>query len=157
MAMEITHDIFLNIWNKRDKLHINSFKSYVVTASSYHSIRKSQQTKAVPLSYIGDYANDDNFTFTTQLWENNSAEDKITENELNLDISAQLEGLPKRCREIYVLSRQENLSITEISSKLNISKRTVENQLTVALKHLRTYLKHPSVLILIIGMLDEHR
>jgi len=152
IAKEITHDIFLNIWNKRNKLPINSFKSYVIAASSYHSIRKKQQMKAIPLSYVGDYANDDHFAFSNQLRENNIGEDKISENEFNSGISAVLDGLPKRCREIYLLSRKENLSIAEISSKLNISKRTVENQLTVALKHLRTFLKHSSVLILVLGI-----
>ncbi|TCC87955.1 RNA polymerase sigma-70 factor [Pedobacter frigiditerrae] len=151
IAKEITHDIFLNIWNKRNKLNINSFKSYIITASSYHSIRKKQQMKAIPLSYVADYTNDDQFAFATQLHENNTAEDKISENEFNAGIGTVLNGLPKRCREIYLLSRNENLSIAEISSRLNISKRTVENQLTVALKHLRTFLKHSSLLLLLLG------
>ncbi|WP_449436580.1 sigma-70 family RNA polymerase sigma factor [Pedobacter steynii] len=52
-------------------------------------------------------------------------------------IEGVLEKLPKKCREIFMLSRFDNLSNQEIAEKLGISKRTVENQITIALKLLR--------------------
>ena len=55
LALEIAHDIFLNIWNKRHSLSISSFRSYVVTSASYHGIRKNQQKKAIPLKYLDSY------------------------------------------------------------------------------------------------------
>jgi len=63
-----------------------------------------------------------------------------------------LNDLPKKCREIYILSRKENLTISEIAQKLNISKRTVENQLTNALKHLRASLKYMMVITTILKL-----
>ena len=59
-----------------------------------------------------------------------------------------LDDLPKRSREIYVMSRKENLSITEIAEQLQISKRTVENQLSNALKHLRDSLKLIALIVI---------
>jgi RNA polymerase sigma-70 factor (ECF subfamily) len=57
-----------------------------------------------------------------------------------------LHQLPKRCQEIFKLSRFDNLSNDEIAAKLGISKRSVENQITLALKHLRGCLKYVSAI-----------
>lgn len=149
-CLEITHDIFLNIWNKRHELNINSFKSYVITAASYHGIRKKQTLKAAPIHYVEDYENSEDDAYAlNQLSETNEGETKIWETEFDLTIDTLLNDLPKRCREIYKMSRKDNLSISEISTRLNISKRTVENQLTNALKHLRTSLKYMLIIIII--------
>lgn len=151
-ALEIAHDIFVNIWNKRKELKIDTFQNYVVTSASYHGIRKSRSLKAVPLRYIEDYLeNEAHADLTEKLTSNNLGEQKIQEQEFNSNISSMLEALPRRCKEIYLLSREDNLSISEIAERLNISKRTVENQLTAALKHLRTAMKYSGVLIILFG------
>jgi len=66
-----------------------------------------------------------------------------------------LQQLPQRCREIFNMSRFQYLSNDEIARQLGISKRTVENQLTTALAHLRTNLKDISG-VLIIAMFITH-
>ncbi|KRT14431.1 hypothetical protein ASU31_19245 [Pedobacter ginsenosidimutans] len=148
-ALEITHDIFLNIWNKRAQLNINSFKNYVLTSASYRGIRKKQQINAIPIDYVEDYSRDGHPLTVTHLYAANTGEEKIRAEEFETKITLILSELPKRCREIYLLSRKENLSINEISVKLNISKRTVENQLTAALKHLRHGLKYSGILLIL--------
>jgi len=148
-CLEITHDIFLNIWNKRHELNIRSFKSYVITAGSYHGIRKRQSMKASPLMYVEDYEYTEDTEYAcSHRADFNGGEVSIDLCELNSEVDNLLNDLPKRCREIYTMSRKENLSITEIADKLNISKRTVENQLTHALKHLRTSLKYVGLIML---------
>ncbi|MEO6522899.1 MAG: sigma-70 family RNA polymerase sigma factor [Mucilaginibacter sp.] len=146
-ALEIAHDIFLNIWTKRLQLNISLFKAYVITAASYHGIRKRQTLKAIPIQYVEDYeyAEDTAYLMPDQQ-AYNDGETKLDEQEMQDKIDILLNDLPKRCREIYSLSRRDNLSINEIAVKLGISKRTVENQLTVALKHLRTSLRYLVVL-----------
>ena len=57
-------------------------------------------------------------------------------------ISLTLDGLPERTREIFRLNRQEGLKYREIAEKLNISIKTVEAQMGLAMKHLRNKLKH---------------
>jgi len=151
LSLEITHDIFLNIWNKRHQLHINSFKNYVLTAASYHGLRKRQTQKAKPLLYVEDLGYTENeIRAINQPVTINAGETSIQTQELDTEVDALLNKLPKRCREIYLLSRKENRSITEIAAMLNISKRTVENQLTYALKHLRTSLQYVVMIALII-------
>ncbi|MGM9478263.1 RNA polymerase sigma factor [Pedobacter sp. GSP4] len=148
-ALEITHDIFLNIWNMRGQLSISSFKNYVLTSASYRGIRKRQQINAIPISYVETYIHDEDCYNINHPYTANTGEEKISEEEFESRIMLMLGGLPKRCREIYLLSRKENLTISEISIKLNISKRTVENQLTAALKHLRHALKYSGILLIL--------
>jgi RNA polymerase sigma-70 factor (family 1) len=150
-ALEIAHDIFLNIWNKRHQLHIASFSAYLTTAASYHGIRRRQVMKAIPIQYIEEYQYKEDAAFLLngqQVY--NEGETKLGENEINDKINLLLNDLPKRCREIYYMSRRDNLSISEIAIKLGISKRTVENQLTTALKHLRSALKFTIMLTCIL-------
>jgi RNA polymerase sigma-70 factor (ECF subfamily) len=75
----------------------------------------------------------------------NLGEQRMDEAELSHEINNLLKQLPKRCREIYLLSRHEQLNITEISERLGISKRTVENQLTTALKHISNALTYSAL------------
>jgi len=138
---EITHDIFLNIWNRRDQLEITSVKAYLTTAARYHVYKRKQGVRSLDIKYIDDYES------VQQRSVNNSAAEKFDYNELEAKIMAQLQGLPKRAREIFLMSRKENLSNDEIAVKLSISKRTVENQITNVLKHLRFALKQLSVLL----------
>lgn len=150
LALEIAHDIFVNIWTKRKHLNIDSFQNYVVTAASYHGIRKNRALKAIPISYVEDYLDNENILPSALNFQNaNLGEQKIQEEEFHSNISLLLESLPNRCREIYLMSRKDNLSIQEIAISLNISKRTVENQLTAALKHLRTAMKYSGLLIIL--------
>jgi RNA polymerase sigma-70 factor (ECF subfamily) len=145
LSLEITHDIFLNIWNKRQQLHINSFKNYVTTAASYHSMRKKQTLKAVPLHYVEDFSLTERENNIGQETGINEGETNISKQEFDNRVDTLLNDLPKRCKEIYLLSRRDNLTITEIAAQFNISKRTVENQLTAALKHLRTSLQYAMI------------
>lgn len=56
-------------------------------------------------------------------------------------IESAIDQLPKKAKEIFRLSKQEGLSIKEIALFLNLSSKTIENQLTIAYKKLRTYLE----------------
>jgi RNA polymerase sigma-70 factor (ECF subfamily) len=78
----------------------------------------------------------------------NDGELNIHYQDLQKSMDRELEELPRRCKEIFTLSRSEQLSNDEIDTRLDISTRTVENQLTHALRHLRLSMKHFLVLFL---------
>ena len=63
-------------------------------------------------------------------------------------ISFAIAQLPQKCREVFLLSRQEGLTYKEIAQHMNISVKTVENQLSKALKLLRNSLSDLRMLIL---------
>jgi RNA polymerase sigma-70 factor (ECF subfamily) len=84
---------------------------------------------------------------TDYLPDHNQSDHRIKNQEFLMELSEYLEKLPKRCQEIFYMSRIDNLSNQEIAGRLGISKRTVENQITMALKHLRTCFKHGLIIL----------
>lgn len=146
MCEEIVHDIFLTIWSNRKTLQVNSFSAYLTTASRYRVYKQVRQSKIAKLDYKED----------VELFSKNTAENsglnKLIYNDLEDKLDKSLSSLPKRCREVFLLSRKDLMTNDEIALKLGISKRTVENQLTQALKHLRTIYKDLPIMFIIIQL-----
>lgn len=141
VCSEIVHDIFLNLWLKREKLQIESFKAYILASARYHVYRHVKNTRRHSLEYREDLENSGHVAI-------NDGDLNISYKDLEKSVDKELEELPRRCKEIFTLSRREQLSNDEIAARLDISKRTVENQLTHALRHLRLSMRHFLVLIL---------
>ena len=133
-SKEIVHDVFINLWNKRDSIDLQkSVKSYLFT--SVHNRC---------LNYIRDNKKfDHNIEQLETLHENTNweATDSLVHMEMENKINRIIESLPDRCREIFVLNRFDNLKYSEIAEKLGISVKTVETQMSKALKILRENLK----------------
>jgi RNA polymerase sigma-70 factor (ECF subfamily) len=142
---EIVQDIFLNIWQKRNEFKITSFKSYLTSAARYHVYKHLKAKKTSAILYIEDY---DHIKIKSPGISH--ADTNMEYLELEQSVETSLHDLPKRCREIFILSRMNNLTNDEIAQQLGISKRTVENQITHALKFLRSLLKYSALLILIV-------
>jgi RNA polymerase sigma-70 factor (family 1) len=140
---EIVQDIFLNIWQKRNEFKIGCLKNYLTSAARYHVYKKLKAKKSSAILYIESYEH-----LTTTNNDTNRFDENISYLELEKSVETSLSDLPKRCREIFLLSRMSNLTNDEIAQQLGISKRTVENQITTALKFLRSILKNTAVIIL---------
>jgi len=126
---DIVQDIFFQLWHKRKALEIStSLKAYLHTSVRYNVFRliKTQKVRTELFEGI-----EERFFF-------NSAENKLKEREIYHHVSRIVETLPSKCKEVYKLSREEQLTHKEIASRLNISTKTVENHLTIALKKLRS-------------------
>lgn len=132
LCIEVTNDIFVNLWTKRNELVINSFKAYLITSTRYHIYRKLKSLRASPIELREDFE-----SICQKPNHFNEGESRINCVELQKTAESHLSVLPNRCREIFMLSRNECFSNKEIATYFNISRRTVENQLTIALKHLR--------------------
>lgn len=130
-AEEITHDIFVSLWARRKFLKIQSFENYIHVTARYHVYKHLKAAKVNCVEYI------DQFTLTDNTVVYNTADSKLGYEALESELAQILRKLPRRCQEIFWLSRVENLSNDEIADKLQISKRTVENQITLALRFLR--------------------
>jgi RNA polymerase sigma-70 factor (family 1) len=147
VSIEIVHDIFLNLWLKRDKLKIGSFSGYLTSSARYHVYRHVKESKTRKLEYV------DNWDLVKSASNFNDGYEKIRSAELESMVEGALTKLPKRCREIFYLSRKENLSNDQIAQNLGISKRTVENQITSALRYLRVYSKDLYLILILMGYL----
>lgn len=140
---EVVHDVFLNIWNRRESLEINSFPNFLHAAIKYQIYNRRRASK-LPLVYKPDYADLD------RAFELNLGESNILQTEIQNKLKNYLNLLPKRCHEIFHMSRLEHLSNQEIADCLGVSKRTIENQLCIAVKHLKVCFKKLAPIILLI-------
>jgi RNA polymerase sigma-70 factor (family 1) len=127
---DIIHDVFVKLWQERTQLKVDrDLKAYLfklTRARIVDKIRKNitrREYEAMLYSLAARYEA--------------TIEQKIAAKEIAQNIETSLGELSPRVKEIYLLSREENLSITEIAYKLRLSEQTVKNQLSTALKHLR--------------------
>jgi RNA polymerase sigma-70 factor (family 1) len=146
-SSQIVHDIFLNLWQKRKTYTIGCFKNYLRSAARYHVYKQLKSRKSSALVYVEDY---DSVAAVQE--SQNAGDENVRYQELQQAVEYSMRQLPKRCREIFSLSRTDHLSNDEISKRLGISKRTVENQLTTALHSLRSYLKYTVLLVIILRL-----
>lgn len=135
-AEELVQEVFTIIWEKRANLKEElSFKSFLFTIA-FNIIRKHFRTKALLSEYFNSGLPDEQDTETTQ---------QVTYDSLYQFITNIIEQIPQRRREIFIKSRIEGLSIKEIAEELRISHKTVENQLSDALRFIRTNLNRENI------------
>ncbi|MEL7586513.1 MAG: RNA polymerase sigma-70 factor [Prolixibacteraceae bacterium] len=133
-AKEIVQDTFLKIWEKREIINPSSSLQAFLFSVSYHTA----------IDLIRKRFKDDQFRtyLQTQFTDCKSAteEEPAYYQELIRILNNVIGELPEQRKKIYLLSRDEGLSHKEIAEKLNISVKTVENQITLALKTIRKQL-----------------
>lgn len=133
-CLEIVNDIFLNIWLKRKVSTILIFKNYLASAARYRVYNVLKTRKKSNLVYVNSYE-----MFENHNAERNAGETDMINTEAHSRINGLLNGLPERCKEIFLLSKFGQLSNSEIAVKLSISKRTVENQISLSVKYLKDH------------------
>ena len=131
-AEEVVQEVFIKIWNNREELSVQkSFESYLFTIAKngiLNMIRKSKSEQAY-LQYAKLHPE-----------KNVLLDDELNFRELEKAYQAAIEKLSPRRKVIFLLSREQSLSNAEIAEKMNISVKTVENQMTSALSEIRKHL-----------------
>lgn len=128
---DIVQEVFVWLWQHRHGLAIRSLPAYLRSAVKFKvanhirsGVTRSGFLEELAARHLSDAG-----------W---SAAELAEANELRTMIEGGISTLPDRCREIFRLSREEHLSNREIASYLGISVKTVEVQMTLALKKLRS-------------------
>ncbi|MEM6317137.1 MAG: RNA polymerase sigma-70 factor [Bacteroidota bacterium] len=134
LAEDLAQDTFFKFWEKRQTIDIQtSLKAYLrrmaVNEALYH-IRKNKKFQKDSEAEVNDLGG-----------ATDSVEEQLLHQELEAKIAAAIQTLPPRCQQVFRLSRFEDLSYKEIAAKLDISIKTVENQMGKALKILRSAMK----------------
>jgi len=142
LSEEIVHDVFINIWDRKQVLEINAFENFLVKAVRYQIYNRARAAK---LSVV----HTDLTTFEGYGTEMNKGDERINEQELKTQLYHHLSQLPKRCQTIFQMSKLDHFSNQEIADALGISKRSVENQLALALKHLKIAFKSAPLFIIL--------
>jgi len=132
-AEEIVQEVFMKIWSNREVLSTEkSFESYLFTIAKngiLNIIRKSKSEQAY-LTYAKIHPE-----------KNTLLDDELNFTELKAAYQKTIENLSPRRKEIYLLSREQHLSNIEIAEKMNISVKTVENQMTSAIAEIKKNLQ----------------
>ena len=132
-AEEVVQDFFVKLWEDRSRLLVQtSLKSYLFQSVKNQALNviKHEKIKLRHAQHVVDQAEKSDFS------------DLFVEPGLLEAIERGIDELPEKRREIFRLSREEGLKYREIAEKLNLSIKTVEAQMGLAIKYLREKLKH---------------
>jgi RNA polymerase sigma-70 factor (ECF subfamily) len=133
-AEELVQSVFINVWENRETLDATiSVKNYIYKAAVnyiYNYLKK----KAIRTRYIESEINKGEI-------HSNLTYEQVFFHDLERSINSIVETLPSQQQKIFLLSRNEGLSHNEIARKLDLSVRTVENQMYRALKIIKNILK----------------
>ncbi|GAB3252523.1 RNA polymerase sigma-70 factor [Larkinella harenae] len=144
-AAEIVQDIFVELWERREKLNIDHLDRYLFTAVKYKVINYIRD--ALIRKKYWDPGVEDLVSYFDERAENNLAYE-----DLHKAVEEVLEHMPLKTREIFRLNRLEHKTVKEISEFLHIPERTVEYHITQSLRLLRSHLKNfATYLFLFIG------
>lgn len=131
-AEEIVQEFFVKFWEKREKIQIEtSLKNYFFRSVKNLCLNKIKHEQ-IKLQHAKNVISEA---------ESTGYSDHFLEVDLQKDIEESIAALPEKRREIFRLSREEGLKYREIAEKLNISIKTVEAQMGLAIKSLRDSLK----------------
>ncbi len=146
-AEEIVQDFFVRFWQKHQQILLSdSLKNYVFLSVKNGSLNFLKHKK-VEEKYTREM---------TQLSNHHLAYDPdlYIASELQEKVKNAIDILPDRCREIFNMSRMRGMKNEEIAGELNISKRTVESQISNALKVLRIELKDFLGLLILLELIQ---
>lgn len=133
LAEDLAQDVFCDLWRKRGHLNINtSLKAYLRKTAVNKTLNYIRKKKVIT-------TNDDSEVLVKIESPNHNR--TLEYAELQEFINRTIDKLPTKCRIIFMLSRFEEYSYKEISEELGISTKTVENQISKALKKLRKAMK----------------
>lgn len=133
-AEDITHDVFLRIWDYRENLQdVCSFKGYLfrMTRNAIFNVMKRRQMQYKYLKATGSRIEEE---------AKGGFSDAVSTDELLEMIDLAVRNMPEQRRKVFYMSRHENMSYDEIAKTLNISPRTVQYHISNALAELRKVL-----------------
>lgn len=144
VAEDLVQNVLIRFWEKRNKLKSDTSIKNFLYKSVYNEFinlyRKEVSTDKLRKKY---------FMTIKPLYE----EDDVELDRLMVLVKQTIEQLPPKCKEIFLLSKKEGLTYVEIANYLNISQKTVENQMGIAFTIIRKKVKEKihTVLFLLFG------
>lgn len=131
-AEEIVSDVFIKIWEKRHQLDkVDNLKFYLFTAVKNRAINKIHEEKK------NTAINIDNISVELRSFYHDP-EQQLISAEMLKQLHEIIQLLPPRCRLIFKLVKEDELSYKEVAELLHISVKTVEAQMSLALKKIGT-------------------
>lgn len=137
---DVLQEVYLKLWENRDEIEIQYIKTYLFHAA-----------KNRVLNHLRD---EQNHHYLLENWFNQQKQEKQGRECYDIEqftsvLNKAIDQLPGKCREIFLLSRQEKLTYKQIAEKLDISVKTVEAQMGIALKRIKETLGTTSFSLLL--------
>lgn len=143
-AEELVSETFAALWENRDKYSLDSCFSGLLYKMVQNRCLNYIKHQKIENEYV-QYLIKKNLLTERSSFE----EDKLIAKEFESHIQEAINHLPQRCRQVFKLSRFEHKQNKEIADILNISKKTVERQMSIALQKLRLGLQHLLTLLIL--------
>lgn len=130
-ARDMVQDVFFKLWERREDLNISSsLKAYLYMAVKNHALNALKREERMEWT-------DEESSLEARSGVHEAPYEQLREKDLQRKLSACLDLLPEKCRQVFELSRFDEMSNKEIAACLEISVKTVENHMTKALGMLR--------------------
>lgn len=137
-CQDVIQNVFTDLWNRRTELDLEKPLAYLHTAVRFQVLKHIARTPKN--NYFAT-------SFENQLISPLDADGALLDREAKLLIELFIKALPEKRRKIFLMHYFEGLSTARISVKLNISQKTVQNQLTTAAHALKFRLTHLFLLV----------
>lgn len=141
-ADDIFQEFFVRLWEKRGEIRVETnVRGYLLVWLKHHilnTIKERQIRERYHAAAQSEVTEDDDYTWV-----------KISTEDLNKRLREVVDRFPPRLQTVYILSREQHLSVKEIAEKLDVTEQTVKNQLTDILRRLRNELKSKNFIFFI--------
>jgi len=137
-SKDVVQDVFVELWDKRMFLEIRKVESYLYQAVRFKALMQLRKQKLTEIHH--QILNNIPYANTTT--------DIIDFHETRNILTRGMTNLPSKCKEIFYLSRVQQLTNKQIADKLNLSVRTVETHISNALKKLRLMVEEATLIII---------
>jgi len=141
-AEGVVQEVFFRIWKKRDELDERISLQSFLFSIAYNLIVDQFRQRVKDQKY-------EQFLIKQAQINYLNPQDELEYKELKKQVDKVIQELPERRKKIYKLSREEGLSYKEIANLLHIKSKTVENQLNLALKHIRKRLGNKTLAVVL--------
>jgi len=136
LAEEIVDDVFMKVWDRVEEVyHIENVVAYLFRAAKNTSINYLESKYRHPVDFF------DNLTEVSVPVEVKTPEDEMISDELTNAVTSAIHALPDKCKLIFILAKENGLKYKEIADILGLSEKTVENQISIALKKISEQLQ----------------
>ena len=138
LAEDIVQDVFIKLWCERESIHITgSIQAYIYKAAHRTSINRLKH-QATAKNSVNKTISEEEWQFIRDTYQvNDFIIENLERDDLATMISQEIDHLPDKCREVFVLSRHDGLNHVEIAQRLNISVNTVRAHIYHALEVIR--------------------
>ncbi len=139
---DLVQELFVKLWKKRKTLDVQDLKTYLnksIVNASLNYLKSSKNKVLLTIESTPEIGS-------------NVTEEHLQLTELQVKIDLAVKKLPPKCQTIFALSRFEGMSSKEIAKYLDVSTKTVDNQIGIALSKLREELK-PYLIVSVVSLL----